>query len=198
MDSGGKVLNNIGGRVDDKRAYLARCKFTIAFENESHPGYATEKTIEPLLMGSIPIYWGDPHIDEDFNPECFINVHRFKCFDDVVDEVRRIDQDEKLWQQYVTAPIFKDDVLPELLTDDAIHRFCLRVFSEKTPRIPRVKKTLQMWVEAARQSRTMNLVSAASASIRPIFGRPFRRVKKLLRARLGMKNGYSNSQRSNS
>lgn len=143
VDAGGKVLNNIGGRVNDKRAYLARCKFTIAFENESHPGYATEKIIEPLLMGSIPIYWGDPHIDEDFNPNCFINVHRFKSYADVIAEVHRIDQDDELWRKYVTAPIFRNNDLPERLTDAAILNFCKRVFSEQQPHVPASRRVSQ-------------------------------------------------------
>ena len=49
VDSGGKLFNNVGGRVADKRAFLADCRFTIAFENESFPGYTTEKVLEPML-----------------------------------------------------------------------------------------------------------------------------------------------------
>ncbi|MFM7919414.1 MAG: glycosyltransferase family 10 domain-containing protein, partial [Planctomycetaceae bacterium] len=123
VDAGGRVLNNIGGRVSDKRAYLARCKFTIAFENESHPGYATEKIIEPLLMGSIPIYWGDPGIEDDFNPDCLINVHKFRSFDEVIERVMEIDQSEALWRRYVTAPIFSGGELPAVLTDKACIEF---------------------------------------------------------------------------
>lgn len=143
VDSGGKVLNNIGCRVDDKRAYLARCKFTIAFENESHRGYATEKIIEPLLMGSIPIYWGDPEIEDDFNPDCLINVHRFRDWDAVIDEVRKIDSDENLWRKYVTAPIFRNNELPECLTDAAIMNFCKRIFSNRKSQVPTSRRVYQ-------------------------------------------------------
>lgn len=129
VDSGGGVLNNIGGRVADKRAYLARCKFTIAFENESQPGYATEKIIEPLLMGSIPIYWGDPGVEEDFNPDCLINVHRYNRAEDVIDRVLEIDADEKLWRRYVEAPIFKNGQLSNNLENDAYINFLLSASS---------------------------------------------------------------------
>jgi hypothetical protein len=143
VDAGGKVLNNLGGRVENKRTYLSRCKFTIAFENESHPGYATEKIIEPLLMGSIPIYWGDPQVDEDFNPDCFINVHRFKSYDDVIAEVRRIDQDDELWKKFVTAPIFRNGKLPDRLTDESILTFCKNLFNSRRVYIGPGKKKLQ-------------------------------------------------------
>jgi hypothetical protein len=155
VDSGGGVLNNLGGRVADKRAYLARCKFTIAFENESHPGYATEKIIEPLLCGSIPIYWGDPQIEDDFNPDCMINVHRFPDFDAVIEEVMRIDADEALWRKYVTAPIFRDGQMPDCLTDEAYCRFFRRIVEDCGTKIPRWRKRGQRLRIAIRRCKVL-------------------------------------------
>jgi hypothetical protein len=123
VDSGGRLLNNVGSPIVDKKAYLARCKFTIAFENESHPGYATEKIIEPLLMGSIPIYWGDPQIEDDFNPDCLINVHRFRDFDAVIEHVLEVDNNIELWKRYVTAPIFRNNTIPDNLSNSAYITF---------------------------------------------------------------------------
>jgi hypothetical protein len=143
VDSGGKVRNNMSYRIDDKLAFIARSKFTIAFENESEIGYSTEKIIQPLLHGSIPIYWGDPSIESDFNPDSFINVHRFKNFDEVVDLVRRIDQDEDLWRKYVTAPIFRDNVIPAELSDEALVAFFGRVFAERRRHVSRASKLSQ-------------------------------------------------------
>jgi hypothetical protein len=142
VDSGGRVLNNIGGPISDKRAYLSRCKFTIAFENESHSGYATEKIIEPLLMGSIPIYWGDPDIEHDFNPECLINVHKFKDFESVIEHVLEVDRKETLWQQYVTAPLFAGDRMPECLTNDAYRKF-FEHLKANGPQIGRIRRWSQ-------------------------------------------------------
>jgi hypothetical protein len=141
VDSGGRILNNIGGPVADKRAYLARCKFTIAFENESHPGYATEKIIEPLLMGSIPIYWGDPQIEDDFNPDCLINVHRFRNLDEVINRVRQIDSDDGLWKQYVTAPLFRDGRLPDQLSNNAYKAF----FDDVVTKGPQISPSRRIW-----------------------------------------------------
>jgi alpha(1,3/1,4) fucosyltransferase len=178
VDAGGRVLNNLGGRVENKRAYLSRCKFTIAFENESHPGYATEKIIEPLLMGSIPIYWGDPHIDEDFNPECFINVHRFKSYEDVIAEVRRIDQDDELWKTYVTAPIFRDGLLPPRLTDAAVCEFMSAIFKNGSPKTTlrqRYVQSLGMRIKRFTSSPGfLNSVAAVKSGLR----KPFRPVKR--------------------
>jgi hypothetical protein len=182
VDAGGKVLNNIGGRVDDKRAYLTRCKFTIAFENESHPGYATEKIIEPLLMGSIPIYWGDPHIDEDFNPDCFINVNRFRSFADVIAEVRRIDQDDKLWERYVTAPIFRDGRLPERLTNDAVTNFMSAIFKGGTPINARGERLLQRIKVQVRSLKNAMRLNSWAAAARGVIRGPLRSVKRVLKS----------------
>lgn len=157
VDAGGRVLNNIGGRVADKRAYVCRCKFTIAFENESHPGYATEKIIEPLLMGSIPIYWGDPQIEDDFNPECLINVHRFSSFDAVVDRVLEIDRSDDLWRKYITSPIFRHDTMPDVLGDQAVISFVDRIQQGGT-RISATRKVTQRLSRSTGKSLRMQVV----------------------------------------
>ena len=165
VHAGGKVRNNIGYRVDDKLAFIAESKFTIAFENESQSGYATEKLIQPLLHGSIPIYWGDPSADLDFNPECFINVHRFPSFQAVVEEVKRIDNDDQLWEKYVRAPIFRDGRLPIELSDDSIVAFFERIFLEKRPRIPASVKVRQRLAYQLRSSHAANRFRRLAARV---------------------------------
>lgn len=60
--SGGKYRNNVGGRVGDKRAFLAGYKFNIAFENSQTSGYVTEKIFDAKAAGSVPIYFGCPKV----------------------------------------------------------------------------------------------------------------------------------------
>eukprot|EP00854_Cymbomonas_tetramitiformis_P009257 gene9257-10966_t len=38
-----------------------RYPFTLAFENNEEEDYVTEKLYEPLLAGSVPVYWGAPN-----------------------------------------------------------------------------------------------------------------------------------------
>lgn len=95
--SGGRFRNNIGGAVADKKAFQADHKFAIAFENTSYDGYCTEKIMEAFAAGAIPIYWGDPNVTKDFNPKSFINAHDYSSFDDVVELVKQIDQDDELY-----------------------------------------------------------------------------------------------------
>lgn len=53
--------------VDDKIEVMRGYKFALCFENGSYPGYVTEKVIDCLVAGVIPIYAGAPDID-DFLP----------------------------------------------------------------------------------------------------------------------------------
>lgn len=82
VDAPGKSMNNMpsidsmynGDVWDRKRQFLRPYKFTISFENYSYPGYQTEKLYDAMLEYSVPIYCGDPHIDELFNTGSFINA----------------------------------------------------------------------------------------------------------------------------
>ena len=76
VDSGGKFLNNIGYHIPKKVEFIKDYKFTIAFENSVCEGYTTEKIFEPMVMNSMPIYFGNPLVDKDFNKDSFIWMKR--------------------------------------------------------------------------------------------------------------------------
>ena len=123
VDSGGAVLNTLGHRVADKRAFLAECKFTIAFENESHPGYTTEKVVEPMLAGSIPIYWGDPLVGRDFDTTSFLSAHDTpgpRMLDDLVERVVALDRDESLHRAVLARPWYRGNRVPRCADSEAI------------------------------------------------------------------------------
>ena len=82
VDAPGKSMNNMpsidslysGDIWTRKKQFLAPYKFTIAFENYSYPGYQTEKLYDAMQAYSIPVYLGDPYINEIFNTQSFINA----------------------------------------------------------------------------------------------------------------------------
>ena len=109
--SGGRFRNNIGGAVADKKKFQSEYKFAIAFENTSYDGYCTEKLMEAFAAGAVPIYWGDPGVVKDFNPESFINAHDFKSFDEVVGHVKEIDSDDALYLKMRNAsPLLNSNI----------------------------------------------------------------------------------------
>lgn len=82
IDSYGKWQNNC--LLPNDRGYLTKLelmkdyRFTIAFENAIGKDYVTEKFFDPLLSGSVPIYWGAPNI-ETFSPgdNSFLDVRQY-------------------------------------------------------------------------------------------------------------------------
>ena len=115
VDSGGRAFNNIGYYVDDKLAFLKDYKFVIAFENSCYPGYTSEKIIHPMFRNSLPVYWGNPKIGNDFNTKSFINVHDYQSFDAVIEEIVRIDSSDDVYHQYIEQPWFSNNkMLDEL------------------------------------------------------------------------------------
>ena len=75
IDAPGRSMNNmpsidpVPGQRDwnAKLEFLRAYKFVIAFENESAPGYNTEKLSHAIEADCVPIYWGDTEIGRSFN-----------------------------------------------------------------------------------------------------------------------------------
>jgi hypothetical protein len=118
--SGGKYNNNVDGPVPNKREFIRQYLFNIAFENTSYPGYTTEKIAEPWVEGCIPIYWGDPEVTRDINPDCFINMHDFTSFDEAIAYIKKVDLSEALQIKYLSSPFYRNNEVPEHLKDEVI------------------------------------------------------------------------------
>ncbi|MFM7244106.1 MAG: glycosyltransferase family 10 domain-containing protein [Planctomycetaceae bacterium] len=134
VDSGGRVMNTLGHRVADKQAFLAECRFTIAFENESHPGYTSEKIAEPMLVNSIPIYWGDPLIGRDFDTRSFLSAHdcgsrtTSALLDELVERVVAVDRDPALLAAMLATPWLRGNRVPRCVDESAVLEQFTRIF----------------------------------------------------------------------
>jgi len=117
VDSGGRVLNNIGKPVSDKLSFIKNYKFTLAFENSSYPGYTTEKLFEPMLVNSIPIYWGNPKVGLDFNTKSFLNSFDYKNEDAFINKIIELDNNDNLYLKMLQEPWFIDNKLPEFIKE---------------------------------------------------------------------------------
>jgi hypothetical protein len=118
IDSGGPLFKNIESELDGEVAkidFLSTRKFNLCFESYSYPGYVTEKILHAFLAGTVPIYWGSPSIEADFNPKSFINVHNFKNFEEAIDYVKKVDDYHDYYDWMVNQPKFTEGVLPEYL-----------------------------------------------------------------------------------
>ena len=123
VDSGGRVLNNVGGPVADKLAFIKDYKFVLAFENSSYPGYTTEKILEPLFTQSLPVYWGNPQVQLDFNSHRFINYHDFANEDKLIDHLVALSDDAERAVDMLVQPVFSDNKIPEYIDDKNVLAF---------------------------------------------------------------------------
>lgn len=137
VDSGGRYLNNIGGLIENKYDFQRKYKFVIAFENTSASGYTTEKIVHAFSAGSVPIYWGDPEIEMEFNSGSFINCHRFALTeqgDDVaiariIDFVTSIDKDYDSYRKMLCTPAFAKNNDVEVQREN-LRRFLFTIFDQ--------------------------------------------------------------------
>ena len=95
----------------DNCTQFRQFRFVIAFENVQIPGYISEKLVNPLLAGAVPIYLGAPDVAEHFNPKRFINVSNFASFDECIEEVLRLENDPEAYAQMRREPILEGGVL---------------------------------------------------------------------------------------
>ncbi len=90
---------------DAKDEFFLKCphKFMMTYENIPYRYYCTEKLMDAFLVGSMPIYMGDPKVAEDFNPGAFINVMKNTGW---LDEIKRIDGNREYFNHYYKEPVF--------------------------------------------------------------------------------------------
>ena len=135
VDSGGRYKNNLGHRIDDKHAFLRQYKFTIAYENSSHPGYVTEKIADAFAADSLPIYWGNPEVGRDFNPASFINYHDLGSNDAVIEKIIELDQNDDAYLEVIRQPRYPEDSFPDFARPERIReRLRQIVESSASPR----------------------------------------------------------------
>lgn len=137
VDSGGRVANNVGGPVASKIDFISRYRFNIAFENSSYPGNSTEKLFEAKDAGCIPIYWGNPRVAEDFDPDGFIDLSRFPSWEACIDHVLDVEADPAKLRRYQETPLFRGEADPVVLRRQGLREFLLRVLRQGTRRHPR-------------------------------------------------------------
>jgi hypothetical protein len=130
VDSGGKFLNNIGGPIEDKLTFIRDYRFIISYENSSFPGYTTEKLIEPMMVGSIPIYWGDPNVSQEFNSNRFLNRQDYCTDEELIEKILYINNNNEKAIEMVSEPIFNKNELPECIQEKAIMNFINKIFSD--------------------------------------------------------------------
>lgn len=134
VESPGKYLNNrsdCGVRWDNesKTDFQKKCKFTLCFESTVHNGFITEKITDAFYSDTIPVYYGSPNVTDIFNEAAFINCADYASFDDVIEKIKELDQDDEKYLAMLRQPILVDPGYTQRVFDD-MERFCVSIFEQ--------------------------------------------------------------------
>jgi hypothetical protein len=144
VDSGGRAFNNIGGPLPDgprgKQDFLKTCKFNIAFENKSLPGYTTEKILEAMWARALPIYWGNPRVQEEFNPKSFLNYPDFPNEQALLDRIIELDRDDAKYLEVMREPYCHNNQPNEFFNLNRVLDFFEKIFSTKIQPVSRRRR----------------------------------------------------------
>lgn len=147
IDSGGRYRNNLpdGQPVPDKLAFQKDYKFSLALENTSFPGYVTEKIMDAWAAATVPIYWGDPRITEEFNTKAFINCADFETTEDLIGHIQEIDEDDTKYLEMMKQPILTpDSILYPMLGETYLEDFLVHIFEQEPRQAARRNSSLTM------------------------------------------------------
>jgi len=132
IDSGGKWMNNVGFAVSNKRDFQSNYKFSIAFENNAyrpqHPGYTTEKIMEPMTVNSVPIYWGNPLIHKEFNTKSFVNFYEYEYLEQMIETIIDLDRNNDKYLEMLKTPWLVDNIIPNDNREENIKSFLYKIF----------------------------------------------------------------------
>ena len=132
VDSAGRLYNNIGDEIFagrgggggelKKHEFLKKYKFCLAYENAASQGYTTEKLLHAKAAGCVPIYWGDPKVERDFDTKGFIDARKFTTAEQLIQAVKEVDENDELYQKMVNVPAldeYKRDIVRRTLSQVA-------------------------------------------------------------------------------
>ena len=142
VDSAGTFLNNMpdhwtvprGADIDEigeVNKFREPYRFSLAFENSRYLGYTTEKIVRAFSGVTIPIYWGDLKIKEQFNSKAFIDVSDFESIDDAIHYISEVNEDQELWQAMLLEPALPENSnIPAMMEDAYLLDFFSNIFDQ--------------------------------------------------------------------
>jgi hypothetical protein len=143
VDSGGLAFNNVGFEVPGtaghaKMDFISRYRFHIAFENRLSPGWTTEKFTDAFEACAVPIYWGDQHALQWFNPKAYVNVNQFRDFGACCDYILHLENTPEDYVKMLSEPPFLNNRVPEIYSQDRLLEFLVREIEK--PGVPAARR----------------------------------------------------------
>ncbi|MFH0818074.1 MAG: glycosyltransferase family 10 [Candidatus Micrarchaeota archaeon] len=108
------------GTVDKKSEVFPKYKFTVCYENElGGHGYITEKILEALLYGCVPVYLGDFGIEKRIPKDCFVDKREYPSYEKLYEQISGMG--EKEHSQYLNS-------IERFLNSKAVYPFTIDAF----------------------------------------------------------------------
>lgn len=112
IDSCGRWMHNndsLKAECDDNKVrWLKNYRFNLTPENSNATGYVTEKLLEAIQGGCVPIYWGSDNNPEPdvLNREAIVFIEMGKENHDAVRLVSELNADEKKYMEFACQKRF--------------------------------------------------------------------------------------------
>lgn len=136
VESYGQFLNNQSEgkcvsyiNIEEKFDVLKKSKFTIAVDSVDLDDFVTEKIHHAILCDTIPIYVGAKTVGKYFNKERFIDLNDFSSIDEMVEYVKKVDNDNDLFLKILTAePLVNPNYIKERFEE--LENFLVNIVSQ--------------------------------------------------------------------
>lgn len=147
VDSAGKHLNNIGYFLDGgtfaKMNFIKDYRFVLSFENSSAIGYTTEKLIEPLLIGAIPIYWGNPAVGREFNKKRMLYYDDFPTEGALIERILDIENNPEKALPILKESTFSGEGFSIARTSNDLTNFLVSSIESRNGKKPVAQRSLK-------------------------------------------------------
>ena len=93
-----------------------------------------------MMSETIPIYWGNPHIDKEFNPNSFIWIRDKRDVDDAIEKVIMLDQNDEKWIEMMNNPWTCNNYIETELSAKVFDEFIFNIFKQESTKAMRRSK----------------------------------------------------------
>jgi len=126
--------------------FLQPYKFAIVMGNKFFRGRTDEKPYGAMQANCLPIFWGNPDVEIDFNTKSFINMHecgiplaqqtpenvwecKDKMFEYAINEIKRLDQNDSEYIEKLKQPWYPNNQISKFVDPQRIVAFLTKVFT---------------------------------------------------------------------
>lgn len=140
------------GRVDNKAETFHHYKFAICFENVKNlSGYVTEKILNCITSGIVPIYAGAKDIDKYVYPGCYIDYWAFRNCKELADFLLNMSEEE--YQSYLNeADRFLHSADLDAFKGERYAQYIYKAIDHKIEFSVSVMTRINIWYIVTRQS----------------------------------------------